>query len=282
MILRHSRLVTGVVCLVVAIAHAGCGESTTTVGSGGSGAGGSGAGGSGGGSTGGTGGTGGTTTTSTTTSTGPLTCADPVSIPPIVGGMCDLLQQNCLPGETCIPSADGTSTLCRKEGGLKGAGKPCTLNQGLQECQAGLFCVGPPDGVGICTRPCCQTDDQPCGGGDCNSEVNFVGVTIFMCSYSEQCTLFAEDTCKNGQQCQLVYPTQGLAVCTLIAPEMVPPGGACNYINECGAAQVCIGGICRHNCKKSVGGAVGDGGCPDAQVCQDFYMGSAGDIGLCQ
>jgi hypothetical protein len=261
---------TGVLA-AAAIGLAACTE--VTVPSGSAGSGGSGAGGSG------SGGTGGATTTTTTT--GPLTCSVPVTMPAILEEQCNLLQQDCPAGSTCVPNATGTATLCRKEGGLKGTGKPCTLNSGLQECQAGLFCVGPPNGVGICTRPCCQADDQPCNGGDCNAEVNFPGVTIFMCSYSVQCTLFAENACENGQQCQLVYPAQGLAVCVFPSPDMVPEGGPCSHVNECTSAQVCLGGACRYNCKLGGGGDPGSGGCSVGKTCQDLYMGTAGDIGVC-
>lgn len=222
-----------------------------------------------------------TTTTSTGTSTEPITCPTSASEPAITGE-CELLLQDCAPGETCTVSNDGLSTFCRKEGGLKGAGKPCSPHAGLQECQAGYSCVGPEDGVGFCTRPCCPDNDQPCGGGDCNVELSFPGgLTVFMCSYSEQCTLFTASTCKNDQQCQLVYPQQGLAVCTIPAPNKVPEGGACAFVNECDSNQVCFGGFCRYNCNLSGGPSPGQGACPTEQTCNPVYMGTAGDVGVC-
>lgn len=255
----------------MALVLTGCpNESATTGGTGGSG-----------GSTTTTGGTGGaaTTTTTTTTTTAPLTCSADVSKPPLDGD-CDLLQQNCPPGKTCVPGA--TKTFCQSGGGLKGAGKTCNLNNGNNECQAGLFCIGAND-IGICTRPCCTDNNEPCGGGDCNGEVNFGNVIVTMCSYSTQCTLFEEGTCADGLKCQLVYANQGLAVCTLPAPMNVAEGQPCQFVNQCGANQVCWASICRYNCLLT-GGAVdpGKGGCPDTQACADLLPEAAGDVGVCQ
>jgi hypothetical protein len=264
------RTLARVAACAALLAYSGCEQAGGTTGTGG---------GTPTSSEGGSGGAGGdtglTTTSSTTTTTAaPLTCAVPVTKPVIPKGECDLLQQDCPPGETCIPTMDGASTICRIGGGLKGAGKACTLNE---ECQAGLFCVG------FCTQPCCQQNDQPCGGGDCNIELGLPGgVTLFTCSYSEECTLFGADTCKNGQKCQFVYPNQGQAVCTIPAASPAQEGEPCVYINECGSMQICFGGFCRYNCKLNGGGTPGTGGCPAGQACQDVLPPGAGGVGVCQ
>lgn len=228
---------------------------------------------------GGTGGAATTTTTTTTTTTGPLTCSSNVSTPPLTGD-CDLLQQDCPPGKTCVPGS--TKTLCQSGGGLKGPGKVCNLGNGTNECQAGLFCIGANE-IGICTRPCCKDDNQPCGGGDCNGEVNFGNVVVTMCSYSEQCALFQEGACDAGLKCQLVYPDKPLAVCTLPAPMNVPEGQGCQYVNQCGDNQVCLGGICRYSCSLSnSAGEAGKGGCLPMQKCVDVYPMVDSDFGACQ
>ncbi len=202
--------------------------------------------------------------------TAPLTCAESYATPPITTGECDLLQQNCPPGETCQPTDDGTSTICFKGGGLKGPGKPCIGGMNVQECQAGLFCIGPASGA-FCTRPCCPADDQPCGGGHCDVSVDFGNVTVLMCTYSETCQLFKADQCKNGQQCQLLYPNLGLAVCTLPSDNQQPDGGPCGYVNECGESSICYGSTCHYNCLIGGSGAPGEGGCPVGQSCSPAY-----------
>lgn len=256
----------------VALALTGCPNSSGTTGETGGGgsvttAGGGGAGGA----------TTSTTTTTTTTMTVPLTCSSDVSTPPL-SGECDLLQQNCPAGKTCVPGA--SQTMCQTGGGLKGPGKTCNLSNGNKECQAGLFCIGAKD-IGICTRPCCKDNNEPCGGGDCNGEVNFPNVVVTMCSYSEKCTLFEEGTCATGLKCQFVYAEQGLAVCTLPAPADVPEGGVCQFVNECGESQVCWAGKCRYNCQVGGGGDAGKGGCLAMQTCTAVYPEGAGDVGVC-
>ncbi|MBK8257813.1 MAG: hypothetical protein IPK82_34735 [Polyangiaceae bacterium] len=236
----------------------------------------------------GTGGTGGATTTETTSSTitsttsTKLTCSVNVASPPFTGGECDMLAQDCPPGQTCVPGPNA-KTFCKKGGGLKGPGKPCNLVSGVEECQAGLFCIGA-GGIGICTRPCCRTTDEPCEGGDCNGKVDFGDVVIDMCSYAVQCQLFAENSCPNGQQCQLVYPNQGLAVCTLPAPKSVPEGEPCEFVNECDTNLVCWVDTCRYNCLLVGGDGLppGEGGCPAGQTCMLVYPPEAGDVGVCQ
>lgn len=259
------------------LALAGCSDGSGT----------SGGGGAGGSSVTGGGGAGGATTTSsstttTSTMTAPLTCDESVTKPAIQNGECDLLQQDCPSGQTCRPTDDGMSTFCRKEGGLKGAGKPCEKGAGIQECQAGLYCVGPSEGLGFCTRPCCPSNDEPCGGGYCNVEVDFgAGLTVFMCSYAEQCDLFVPGECKNGQKCQFVYANQGLAVCTLQSENAVPEGEACGYVNECPEMAVCYAGLCRYSCAMNSSAQPGLGGCPAGQSCVAIYPNSP-DLGVCQ
>ncbi len=272
MIVRRSRIL---IPALFAIAVGGCNETSGSTGGGGTGAATStGGGGAGGATTSST-----SSSTTTTTITAPLTCPDAITIPAITNGECDLLQQNCLPGETCQPTDDGQSTFCYKGGGLKGPGKPCIGAGGVQECQAGLFCIGPAN-ASFCTRPCCPTDDQPCGGGDCNGEVDFGNIVVYMCSYSEQCTLFETGQCKNGQKCQFVYSVQGLAVCTLPSDNDQPDGGPCTHVNECGENSLCYANTCHYNCKIGGSGAPGLGGCPVGQTCFPAYPDYG--VGVCQ
>lgn len=219
--------------------------------------------------------TGGSTTTTTT---GPLTCASPVSDPPLTGD-CDLLQQDCPIGETCVAALAGT--WCKSGGGLKGPGKTCNVANGNNECQAGLVCIGT-SMIGLCTRPCCPDTDEPCGGGECILSANYNGVLVRMCYYSQTCTLFEPGTCPAGLQCQIVQKdSHPLPICTYPSDDSVSEGEACTHVNQCGEAQVCFNGKCRYSCKIDGSGEPGTGGCLAGQTCLGTYP-DLPDLGVCQ
>lgn len=240
------------------------------------------AGGSGGGAT--------TTTTSTDTGTGgattttaaggggaaPVTCdGKPYSTVP--KGDCDLLAQDCPPGEGCVPTGLGTewTTSCKTSSGLKGPTKPCNS---ANECQAGLFCV-----FGQCAPVCCPDSNEPCGGGTCNVESAFGDYTVFVCSYLITCELLTQDACAPGSECHIMDAMQGLATCVPPSGANKQEGEACQYLNDCGDMQLCYEGICRYNCYiDAMGqGVPGLGGCPVNENCLFPVSFGIDNVGVC-
>ena len=228
-----------------------------------------------------------TTTTTTTTSTGtggaaPITCAQKYTS--IVGGPCDLLQQDCGPGETCRPwstANGGWTTKCLVNSGLKSRGATC---HGDAECEAHLFCTGTQKVAGQCAPVCCPANDEPCGGGKCNLSVSLGGNDfLYQCTYLTACTLLTKDACAAGEDCHLQDAKQGYAACVAPSGANVPEGGACQYINDCGDMQLCAQGLCRYNCYLGAAGqgvAAGLGGCPVGETCVESQTGIDG-VGVC-
>jgi hypothetical protein len=227
-----------------------------------------------------------TTPTTTTTTTGaggqaPLTCAEKYTS--LKGGPCDLLAQNCGPGETCRPwstANGGFTTKCLTNSGLKSRGATC---HGDAECEAHLFCTGNQNIAGQCSPVCCPADDQPCGGGRCNLNVSLGPKDfVFQCTYLTACTLLTKDACPDGEDCHL-QDKEGYAACIAPSGTHAPEGGACQYINDCGDMQLCAQGVCRYNCMLGAAGqgvAPGLGGCPTGQTCAEAQTGLAG-VGVC-
>ncbi|HSN99604.1 MAG TPA: hypothetical protein VLS89_15020 [Candidatus Nanopelagicales bacterium] len=236
---------------------------TTTTGPGGGG----GAGGAGGGGN----------TTSSGGGQGPIACSGSHSTVP--EGQCDLLQQDCPPGQTCEPSEfnGNWSTRCRTSNGLKGAGVPCF---GATECAAGLFCV---DVSGVCSPICCPDNGDPCGGGQCIVESGYGPYFTMMCAFDPACDLFQPDACEGGRQCHVTDGVQGLATCVAPSSQPAGEGEACSYLNDCGDMQHCEGNLCRYYCllDAAPGTAPGLGGCPGGQACAERDYGIQG-VGICQ
>jgi hypothetical protein len=210
----------------------------------------------------------------------PLPC-DPGSYTSVPVGECDLLQQNCPPGNTCQPVSLGGnwSTKCLGGTGLKGAGKSCV---GQGECAEGLFCItGNPGNV--CAPVCCPETGQPCGGGQCLAQVPYGPYSTRLCTYDPQCQLFDPDACSSGGECHIADPEQGLATCTPKAPQQSDEGGSCAFINGCRTMQDCFNNICRYYCLTDLPGDLppGEGGCPAGQACQPANFGISG-VGVCQ
>jgi hypothetical protein len=230
-------------------------------------------------------GTGGGTTSSSSATTGtggggPIVCTDVYSN--ITPGECDLLQQDCGAGMTCRPAqveANVWSTHCVAGGGLKGPASPCTSNN---ECEAGLFCIGPED-LAQCIPVCCPGTDEPCGSGNCNLTVSYgtQGKFVMMCSYSPECTLLTMNACPGGGECHI--QELGLAACVPPSAQQVDEGGPCMFINDCKDMQFCgPGDVCRYHCFVSGSDQPpGLGGCPAGQVCNNLDFGIP-DIGLCE
>jgi hypothetical protein len=225
--------------------------------------------------------------TGSTSSTGgggaaPIPCNTPVfdGMP----GPCDLLQQDCPPGQQC--DVVGNTTGCvTASNGLIVKGGDCSQDN---ECSAGLRCVDCK-----CTPYCCVDNDLPCEGGLCDISLDFGnGTHAYTCSFKESCTLF-EMTC--GQtpcgitKCHAVDFMNGLAVCDLPAPGMEKAEGeGCMYRNECGESAHCNTteqpAVCRDLCDLTnwMSLTPSTGGCVAMRTCQ---MISGGDgfpnVGIC-
>lgn len=207
-------------------------------------------------------------------------CADVYT--DVTQGECDFLRQDCSAGETCVPqeTAGRWEARCVEAPGLKGSGKPCIVPA---ECEAGLFCIGSPQGR--CTPACCPSTDEPCGNGLCNQRVNFGGAFLWTCTFNPQCQLFL-DTCSGEDACHVSDPEQGLATCVpQNDAQEVDEGQPCRFLNECKTMQHCSaaeGGVCRYYCYVSALEDLppGRGGCPEGQGCAEVDFGVQG-IGLC-
>ncbi len=257
-------------------------SSTSTHGSGSSS---TGTGGTGG--TGGARGTGGAAGTGGAVDAGPIVCTAAYTNVP-KGAGCDLLQQDCGAGQTCVPDKTGTATTCIPATGLKSAGEDCFEDT---ECDVKLVCIGQTgDQPGQCVPFCCPAKPyEPCGGGICNEKVDFGGQAwAYMCSYATPCTLLAAPSCMTGYGCY-VESTEGtsVAVCLERSANMIPELGVCSYINDCASMQDCYGlgssttGVCLYYCTIGAAGvAPGLGGCPTGQTCQSTYQNNPVNTGF--
>jgi hypothetical protein len=256
-----------VVAFVSSAAFAACGDSespTTTSGTGGDGGGSS------------------SVTTSASSGSGGEgggvgLCFSPATTVP--KGECDMLRQDCGPGQTCRPATINGSwtTQCSSFTGLRGKGQACESNT---ECLAGLFCTD------VCTPVCCRESNEPCGGGICNVEFTFSGaMRANMCAFSKQCDLLHPDACPEGYDCHMQDPTQGLATCIQPSGGVVGELQPCTYINDCASMQECFssgsGAKCHWYCKLgTTGGTPGLGGCPAGETCLSVVDGTAVDFGV--
>lgn len=227
----------------------------------------------------------GPTTTSTTTSTGsgPISCSGAQTNVP--KGECDLLQQDCANGKTCVPVDNGTgggaplSTACLGDAGLKAPGSSCTTDT---ECQKGLFCF-----FDVCTPVCCpDVGSNSCNGGDCDLTITLPAPNtdkfFTVCTFSPQCTLFDPTTCAAGYGCQ--PKSAGLMTCAKLNMPTVPEGGTCNAANDCDTMSVCVGtpGVCRLMCDPATPQAAPKmGGCAANKTCQPTNLNPFGMTGLC-
>lgn len=208
-------------------------------------------GGSGGSGSGGSAGAGGMTSSSSS-SGAPVECTDHTTLNET---NCSLIKQDCkTPGEMCVP--DGSATTCVYQTGIKGVGGSCSDNK---ECSAGLACV-----FFTCAPYCCPSAAQAfCGSAKCNVNINVGGGNVFACNLSKACALFGND-CPVNQQCRLGDPAQELSLCAPSSDSPSPEGGPCQFLNDCGANQICSANVCRYSCSLAdwQSKEPGMGGCP--------------------
>lgn len=229
-------------------------------------------------------------TTSGSTSSGPIVCSDPVTT---ITGECDLLQQDCPTGETCLVAQDPNdpmnSVAACAPAGLVGLGQPCSPG----DCQEDMLCVG------TCTYVCCPFDaamgaNEPCGIGQCTLNVTFMGTddSVFVCTYDEVCSFFDPNSCPAGKDCHYAGP--GLANCSVPSPPNYMDGDVCGGNgNDCPDSAICIDVdgpmmgddtlYCRYFCDTDLSGMpAGLGGCPGGQTCDTgvYDFGFPG-LGFC-
>lgn len=217
------------------------------------------------------------TSTSTSTGTPPILCGPQYAT--FDAGDCDLLQQNCPPGEHCTWDSLGGgdwTTICQPRGGLKNLGADCAVDD---ECEAGLYCI-----FSVCTPVCCPTNDQPCAGGNCNLNLTLdADDSVRMCTYSKQCIPLTADACPEDTGCHFEEPQ--VATCVPGSGSDVPEGGACEAINDCGNMLQCGNdeGVCRYICLLEENSQPpGFGGCLAGQVCSPTAEVGLDGLGLCE
>ena len=220
---------------------------------------------------GGNGGQGGQVANSSSSSSGmPVECTDHTTLNE---DNCSLIKQNCKsPGEMCVP--DISATVCINQTGVKGFGANCVENR---ECGAGLACV-----FYTCAPYCCRSAPQAfCGSAQCNVNIDLGGGTVWACNLSKACILFTND-CPENQQCRFTDPDQDLSLCSPSSDAPAPEGGPCEFLNDCGANQVCVEKVCRYSCSLPDWQTKmpGTGGCPSPQTCVKAYMNSD-TVGIC-
>ncbi|MBM4356735.1 MAG: hypothetical protein FJ096_01360 [Deltaproteobacteria bacterium] len=216
------------------------------------------------------------------TSSGGATCSVEYTNIPV--GECDLLKQDCPSGKFCgVTKVEGVSkSMCLADlGGVKDKGADCSTNS---ECKSGLSCIDK-----HCSPFCCPANNEPCGGGSCDVNLNFEdGKSAFamVCSYLPICDLFAGN-CAKGTDCHLTDPASCLAVCDSPSSQAVSEGGKCMYRNDCGESQLCNNnapddGVCRYFCDTSkTGEPAGKGGCPADRKCKPAGGTGCMNLGIC-
>lgn len=223
------------------------------------------------------------TTTSTTTGGGggqTVNCPGNLQNTNIPEGECSLLAQNCPAGSGCEPINSASTTGC-VQGGLKEAGMACATTN---ECVGGTVCA-----FDKCAPFCCRDNHEPCGGGFCNININFGNDAFaFVCSFPAVCELFADDQCAANEDCHPMWD-QGIATCVQPSGTPAAEGEDCEFINDCGDMQTCIGpqgeGKCRYACDLANFANLepGKGGCADAsQTCGQVSMNQIPGVGVCQ
>ena len=199
---------------------------------------------------------------------------------------CSVWDQNCPPGQKCMPWAnDGgsswNSTRCSPIADDPGdEGDPCTVEgsgvSGIDDCDLGLVCweVDPDTNAGVCHPLCIGSENNPlCKDPGQTCSISGDGV-LNLCL--DACTPLTPD-CPQGQAC---YPIHRGFVC---APDASGDLGAyadpCEFINVCNPGLACIGAEFVPDCSPSAAGCcspycdtTGPNTCPgEGQECVPWF-----------
>ena len=221
-----------------------------------------------------------------------------------IEGECNLVSQNCQPGNECVlaNSGDGgNTTKCQPIGtGALVKGSTCVASGSSNPCVKGTACIS-----GRCAPACCFGDNSNCGN---SIPEGFTGECILnivdkndkklysACTYNAACKPFGIEACPTDYAC-LVKDVQGTATCTTIYQ---PPGKAelapCTVANDCKDGMMCLGtadggSICEYVCYKGGGpfdagissGPSGKGGCSLLKkTCTGSITNLPTWLGICQ
>lgn len=186
---------------------------------------------------------------------------------------CDLFEQDCPPGEKCMPySNDGgaawNATACFPIArDPVGYGETCEVVgngvSGMDDCDAGMICWSVDrEGIGHCVQMCTGSADNPtCPRPDDWCAVSGNG-DIALCI--EGCDPLAQDCMLEGEVCYPFNDTWGCAADA--SGDAGVFGDPCEFINACDLFHVCVG-------EAAVGLCPGALGCC-TQVC-DVFDGAA-------
>lgn len=204
-------------------------------------------------------------------------------------GNCDLLAQDCAPGEdmqprTCVyalPEMGATvpQTVCAPivGAGAEEGGACCAINS----CDTGLVCVGAVESgpgtcstMGTCRRYCCGSSSDCAGGEVCSGfGGGFMGG---ICDTIDGCDLVDQTGCEDesGTGC---YPgTGGATQCVRPTMAMAAEGATCMFTNDCVPGTGCFtvtpsgGGMARSVCLRFCDTGDGAADCPGSMgmACQ--------------
>lgn len=172
---------------------------------------------------------------------------------------CDVLAQDCPPGEKCLPWAnDGgpawNATRCSPiAADPAGFGEACQVEgsatSGIDDCDLGLMCWNVDEnGIGECVHQCLGTyDNLSCPGPDEVCPASSDG-SLLVCL--PQCDPLIA-SCDGAQVC---VPWNDAWFC---APQGGREAGAfgdpCEFINACDPMHACVGADALPDCEDSVG-----------------------------
>lgn len=192
------------------------------------------------------------------------------------GPMCDgVCRPDTLAGcdEGLVCALIGSEPACVEMAGISPIGGPCEMTD---QCGPGLACFRDPEG-GVCRPVCCPFNEGACGEGTCRTDGMLIdgSTPVFgACWVRQDCRLFAEDACPEGDAC---YLDAGMTDCH---PEgSTPVGEACESAPDCRAGLTCVGAfdrICVRVCR------LGDAeGCPRAEGTCRATADSPEGAGIC-
>jgi hypothetical protein len=176
-------------------------------------------------------------------------------------------QCGCESGEACYPGADGPE--CAPAGNVA-VGGVCEY---LDDCRAGLSCVGPVSALtGTCKTMCNSNSDCTGAGARCNA---LSGSTDKVCSLA--CNPAAQTGCTLGMKCEILGSSAAYYTDCALDSGSGEQDDTCSAVSPCAAGFRCAGaGRCYQYCKTDLD-------CPGSLLCDppSFVIGTT-TYGLCQ